>query len=45
MAARIARSITKSVLSKEQSEGDGARGKIIFIKIFLKKGINSAFLF
>ncbi|GAA5803517.1 RmlC-like cupin domain-containing protein [Helicostylum pulchrum] len=25
MAARIARSITKSVLSKEQSEGDGAR--------------------
>lgn len=27
MTSRIARSIIKSVLSKEQMEGDGARGK------------------
>lgn len=37
MAARIARSITKSVLSKEQSEGDGARGKIIFIEFLFSR--------
>lgn len=29
MTSRIARNIIKSVLSREQMEGDGARGKII----------------
>lgn len=36
MASRIARKITKAVLSREQMDGDGARGKnnnIILIHI------------
>lgn len=36
MAARIARKIAKSVLSREQMDGDGARGKIIFSIEFLR---------
>lgn len=35
MAARIARKIAKSVLSREQMDGDGARGKTVINLIFV----------